>query len=130
MSWGSQLEATAPNPKPGTPDPRHAQAQWPLSLCEALEEMEGTPGCDPAMQSPLAVLSCAAQPYHGFGATGCQGPPSVITTQGRGVSSLCQPTKMLGDLCVPAAILSQAHRSVVLKCATAGPRDMSQALVS
>lgn len=66
MSWCSQLEATAPNPKPGTPDPKHAHVQWPLSLCDMLEEMEGTPGCDPTTQSPLAALACAAQPYLGF----------------------------------------------------------------
>lgn len=41
MSYGSQLEATAPNTKSGTPAHKHAQVQWPLSLCSMLEEKPG-----------------------------------------------------------------------------------------
>lgn len=75
------------------------------------------------------VLPVQSSPSLGFGATHCQGPPSVITAHGRDESSLCLPTKLPGDLrgCHP---LLSTRGTVVLKWPTAGLRDMSQAFVS
>lgn len=73
--------------KPGTPAHKHAQVQWPLSLYRMLEEMEGTPGCEPPHSPHQLLLPVQPSPTLGFGATGCQGPPFVITTLGRVGSS-------------------------------------------